>query len=444
MPEINEKVLATLKEIRAKHKHYVAAHEIKGNYYLYENLSKWDPERKKQTIVTFYLGHINQNGSFIAPLRRKNLTKSASNLDEYIKNRSSAKYKEQTAKLESVYENIILKELSSNPRIGIAGIARRIGLPYGTTSYYVKKLEKKYGIRYTIEPGFLNHFSLSKFIAIAKFKDKRPNMEKLQKLFEANPNVQLAFLARGAYDLFIFFLAKDPFEAEQLVYSIRKSDVLADCTAEWFSSYYTQAVGFVPIRDEFMETLGQRVWHRNKEQPRKTKDQIFLREYATLKELNKDGLIPFIEIDRKYSLKEGSALYTYQQLLKNEMIFRVTITMQNPPIKDIAVFIVKQLNIKKFIEYRKEWLLNVLNDNKEPLNKYIFEGDLGSPYGLIHAVPSYKDGDVELMEQELSVSTKGVEIETSIITKFLVGNLSHRKLDMKEPILYKINKQEIE
>ena len=46
----NEKVLATLKEIRAKHKHYVAAHEIKGNYYLYENLSKWDPERRKQTI----------------------------------------------------------------------------------------------------------------------------------------------------------------------------------------------------------------------------------------------------------------------------------------------------------------------------------------------------------------------------------------------------------
>ncbi len=443
MPEINEKVLATLKEIRAKHKHYVAAHEIKGNYYLYENLSKWDPERRKQTIVTFYLGHINQNGSFIAPLRRKNLTKSSSNLDEYIKKRSSAEYKEQKSKMESVYENMVLKELSSNPRMGVAGIARKIGLPYGTTLYYIKKLEKKYGIRYTIEPGFLNHFSLSKFIAIVKFKDKRPNMEKLQKLFEANPNVQLAFLARGAYDLFIFFLAKDPFEAEQLIYEIRKSDVLADCTAEWFASYYTQGIGFIPIRDEFMETLKQRVWHRSKEQPRKAKDQIFLREYATLKELNKDGLIPFIEIDRKYGLKEGSALYTYQQLLKSEMILRVTMTMQNPPIKDTAVFMVKQLNIKKFIEYRKEWLLNALNDGEEPLNKYILFGDIGSPYGAIQVAPSYKDGDMESTEQNLNASTKGVEIETSIITKFLVGNLSYRKLDTKESILYKINKQEI-
>ncbi len=444
MPEINEKVLATLKEIRAKHKHYVAAHEIKGNYYLYENLSKWDPERKKQTIVTFYLGHIDKNGNFVPPLRRKSLTKGSSNLDEYIKKRSSAEYKEQKSKMESVYENMVLKELSSNPRIGVAGIARKIGLPYGTTLYYIKKLEKKYAIRYTIEPGFLSYFGLSKFIAIAKFKDQRPDQEKLQKLFESNPNVQLAFMARGSYDLFIFFLAKDPFEAEQLIYEIRKSDILAKCTAEWFSSYYTQGIGFVPIRDEFMETLKQRVWHRNKEQPRKSKDQIFLREYATLKELNKDGLIPFIEIDRKYGLKEGSALYTYQQLLKSEMILRVTMTMQNPPIKDTEVFMVKQFNMEKFIKHRKEWLLNVLNDNEKPLNKYIFEGDLGSPYGLIHIAPSYKDGDIELTEQNLNASTKGVEIETSIITKFLVGNLSYRKLDIKKSILYKINKQETE
>ena len=120
--------------------------------------------------------------------------------------------------------------------------------------------------------------------------------------------------------------------------------------------------------------------------------------------------------------------------------------MQNPPIKDTAVtavFIIKQLNIKRFVEYRKEWLLNVLNDDEKLLNKYIFEGDLGSPYGLIHIAPSYKDGDMESTEQNLNSSTKGVEIETSIITKFLVGNLSYRKLDIKEPILYKINKQEI-
>ena len=81
--------------------------------------------------MTFYLGHIDQNGNFIAPLRRKNLTKSASNLDEYMKKRSSTEYKEQKSKMESVYENIVLKELSSNPRVGVAGIARKIGLPYG-------------------------------------------------------------------------------------------------------------------------------------------------------------------------------------------------------------------------------------------------------------------------------------------------------------------------
>jgi DNA-binding Lrp family transcriptional regulator len=444
MPGMNQKALATLNEIRAKHKHYVAAHEIKGNYYLYENLSKWDPERRKPTIITFYLGHIDKEGNFIAPMRRKNLTKSANNLDEYIKKRSSAEYKEQTSKLESVYENIILKELSSNPRIGVAGIARKMGLQYGQTSYYIKKLEKKYGIRYTIEPGFLSHFGLSKFIAIAKFKDKRPNVEKLQKAMEANPNVQLAFLARGAYDLFIFFLAKDPFEAEQLIYEIRKGDVLADCTAEWFASYYTQGIGFIPIRDEFMATLEQRVWHRSRDQPRKQKDQILLREYATLRELNRDGLIPFIEIDRKYSLNEGSALYTYQQLLKSEMIFRVTMTMQTPPIKDTVVFIVKQLNVKKFLEHRKGWLFDALRSEDELLNRYVFFGDIGSPYGAIQVAPSYKDGDIEKLENSIYISTKGIEIETSIISKFLVGNFSYRKLETNESATYKIYQNELE
>ena len=124
--------------------------------------------------------------------------------------------------------------------------------------------------------------------------------------------------------------------------------------------------------------------------------------------------------------------------------FRVTITMETPPIKETAVFIVKQLNIKKFIEHRKGWLLDALKSEDELLNKYVFFGDIGSPYGAIQVAPSYKDGNIESIEQNLYASTKGVEIETSIITKFLVGNLSHRKLDMKEPILYKINKQEIE
>jgi DNA-binding Lrp family transcriptional regulator len=261
---------------------------------------------------------------------------------------------------------------------------------------------------------------------------------------KANPNVQLAFMARGSYDLFIFFLAKDPLEAEQLIYEIRKSSVLATCTAEWFSSYYTQGIGFIPVRDEFFQTLEKRVWHRSKEHPRKEKDQIFMREYATLRELNNDGLITFTEIDRRYGLKEGSALYTYQQLLKNEMIFRTTITMQNPPIKDTVVFIAKQLDVKRFIEHRKEWLANVLSDGEGPLNKYIFEGDIGSPYGLIHIAPTYKDCNIESIEQNLYASVKGIKIETSIITKFLVGTFSYRKFDMKKSILYKINKQEIE
>ncbi|MCL5434636.1 MAG: hypothetical protein M1559_02920 [Candidatus Marsarchaeota archaeon] len=444
MQEIPEQVRAALEELKSRHRHHLQLRRCEGGYYVSEATSKWDPEKGRNRAISIYVGKITDNGEFIEPVRKRSSTMGVENLDQYMKlskERSNAAEKQQ---FESEYEPLILKELSTNPRDGIAAISKRIGLTYSTTQYWIKKLEQKYGIKYTIEPGFLSHFSLSKFIAIAKFKDIRPNQENLQKLLKANPNVQLAFMARGSYDLFIFFLAKDPLEAEQLIYEIRKSDVLAKCTAEWFSSYYTQAIGFIPIRDEFFQMLEKRVWHRSKEHPRKEKDQIFMREYATLRELNNDGLITFTEIDRRYGLKEGSALYTYQQLLKNEMIFRTTITMQNPPIKDTVVFIAKQLDVKRFIEHRKEWLANVLSDGEGPLNKYIFEGDIGSPYGLIHIAPTYKDCNIESIEQNLYASVKGIKIETSIITKFLVGTFSYRKFDMKKSILYKINKQEIE
>ena len=442
MQEIPEPVRAALEELKSRHRHHLQLRRCEGGYYVSEATSKWDPEKGRNRAISIYVGKITDNGEFIEPVRKRSSTMGVENLDQYMKlskERSNAAEKQQ---FESEYEPLILKELSTNPRDGIAAISKRIGLPYSTTQYWIKKLEQKYGIRYTIEPGFLSHFSLSKFIAIAKFKDIRPNQENLQKLLKANPNVQLAFMARGSYDLFIFFLAKDPLEAEQLIYEIRKSSVLATCTAEWFSSYYTQGIGFIPIRDEFIQTLEKRVWHRSKEHPRKEKNQIFMREYATLRELNKDCLVPFIEIDRKYRLKEGSALYTYHQLLKNEMVLRTTITMQNPPIKGTAVFIIKQLNVAKFIKHKREWLLNALNDGKAYLNKYILLGDIGSPYGIIQVAPSYKDGDIEAIEQNLYASTKGAEIETSIITKFLVGNFSYRKLDMRESDLYKIYKNE--
>ncbi|EQD28804.1 transcriptional regulator, AsnC family, partial [mine drainage metagenome] len=162
-----------------------------------------------------------------------------------------------------------------------AAISKRIGLPYSTTLYWIRKLGKKYGIRYTIEPLFLNRFGLFRFVAIAKFKNKRPKVETLRKLLESKPQIQAAFMAKGAYDFFMFFLAPDPAIAEDLVYEIRSDKALASYPSHWYSSYYTQGLGYIPLRDELFTLLKGRVWARTKETPHKHSNQLFLREYAT-------------------------------------------------------------------------------------------------------------------------------------------------------------------
>jgi DNA-binding Lrp family transcriptional regulator len=387
--------------------------------------------------MSLYLGKIERSGRFVEPVRKKNSTRDIKNLDEYIQKRKRIELGEEKEAFESEYEPLILKELSTNPRDGIAAISKRLGLPYQTTLYWIRKLEKKYGIHYTLEPIFLNKFGFFRFFALAKFKDRRPNITELRKLLESKPQVQAAFLTKGSYDLFIFFLAEDPISAEDFIYEIRSDAALADYPAYWHSSYYTQGIGYIPLRDSFFDQLEKRVWRRSKDQPRKQRDQIFLREYATLKELNSNGMIEFSKIDEKYGLKNGSARYTYRRLLDDKLILRITIAMDSPPIKDTAVFVAEQINLGKFNKNKENFLREELADEGKPLNRYIFAGDIGSPYGIILIAPMYDSLDFDIAEQRLWDTVKGARIKASILTTMLVGRLCYRNIYTEKTWLYK-------
>ena len=119
------------------------------------------------------------------------------------------------------------------------------------------------------------------------------------------------------------------------------------------------------------------------------------------------------------------------------MIERITITMDNPPIKDTAVLIAKQVDISKYNSKNKEWLLDSILDQNTPLNKYIFNGDIGSPYGVIRIAPLYKNGDLEELEKRIYAITEGIEVGSSIITNILVGKLGYRKVDTQKTRVYR-------
>ncbi|MCL4372095.1 hypothetical protein M1373_02115, partial [Candidatus Marsarchaeota archaeon] len=409
-----------------------------GSTYIFETSSKWDPSRRQNRKISLFIGKIEPNGQFSEPVRKRAYLKGIKTLDEYISMLKKAEAQKNAEYIESAYEIPILKEISTDPRQGVSSIANKVGLSYAKTEYWIKKIEQKYGIHYTIEHVFLNKFGFFRFFAVAKFTGKRPDVDALKKIIEDENHIQLAFLTRGAYDFFMFFLASDPGAAENMVYALRSSKALAECPGIWYSSYFTQGIGYVPLREEFFDLMKEKVWHRSKEQPRKKPEQIFLREYATLKELNSNGMMSFSDIDKKYGLKPGSAQYTYHQLIENEMIERITLTMDNPPIKDTAVLIAKQIEIGKFNVKHTDWFKNnIFEPETIPLNKYIFEGDIGSPYGVMRIAPLYKNGDLEELEKQSYKITEGIEIESSIITDILVGKLGYRKIDTQKTRVYR-------
>ena len=83
-----------------------------------------------------------------------------------------------------------------------------------------------------------------------------------------------------------------------------------------------------------------------------------------------------------------------------------------------------------------KYISDSVDDTNTDLNKYIFSGDIGSPYGVMRIAPLYKNGDLEELEKRIYAITDGIEVESSIITNILVGKLGYRKVDITKTWIY--------
>jgi DNA-binding Lrp family transcriptional regulator len=414
MQEIPEAVSTALDAIREGKKHYVEIKVIKGRFCVFESTSRWDKAKGRPRKVTNYLGTITETGIFTPGKKR------------VPKQEDNEPHKQQ-AELTEI-EKTVLVNLSMNARMSMPVLAKRIGKTKRATEGIVKRLEKRFGIRYIAEID-VEKLGYSKYLLFIKFGASSPSNDEIYESLASEPNIQLAMIAIGKYNMIVYFLAEDNSEASSLVYTLESSSKLGKYVSRWYVTPFAESYNFVPLRDEFFNRLKKNVWHRSRDTPRPGPRDITRNEYAVMRELNANGVENFTDIDKKNGFGKGTAQFTYYRLKSKGLIKRITLTMQSVPLKYYSAILMFRTNGIAFSNKRDNLLKDIIEQPPTPLNKYSLVGDISTPTGGIFITPIFNDGDLQAMLENFKKVLSGVYTTELVITKFVVGLLANRRLD---------------
>jgi Lrp/AsnC family transcriptional regulator for asnA, asnC and gidA len=440
--ELPAKVLEALNELRKRHSHYVDIKIINGRCYVYESTSSWDKERKKVKKTARYLGKITLDGIFVPSVPRQRGLEAA--LVEGRPDGSGEQRRIYRKSVERVgkYEQEILMMLSMDGRATVSEIAKKIGLKNTATEWHRRNIEEKYGIRYIaeIDIGKLGYLT---YIILIKFENKRPGINEARRELEKEVSVQLAMMTYGKFDIIMYMVMSRYDDIKSHLFKMR-GRIFQDFDLKLYVVPFYLDYSFVPLREEFIDTLEERVWSRSADRPRPREGDLLRREYAVLRALGKDGRREFTSIDSEYGLTAGSARHTYHSMMGDGTIKRITISMSKVHINYISAISIEKINHVKFAEDRQYLMRSIAEDmDGSVMNKYALVGDIKMPEGVFILMPVANNEDMIAVDEQLK-EIGGTEIDTQIITNVIVGSLCYRKFDNSESSQYKILKTEYE
>ena len=432
--QLPDKVRHVFEEMKNNGKRKLSLVFIKGNYYVNEYTTHFSGKYGRTITVSRYIGKIDPDGTFTEAKHRKQETM-VKNVKEFISNKESISIQDKLMHPDNT-DTAMLEILSADGRITITKLAKRLSMSVAACKYRLKRLEQRYSIRYTVEFG-PRPFGFFRYIALVKFSHEKPDIEEFKKVLEKEPLVQMVLPLSGSYHFLLYFLAENTQLLEDTIYRIRSAPTISRFKAYWNVTYISRAYGYVPMRQEFVDSLSEKVWHKSRESPRRNKDQLLEREYIVLKELNANGRINFSDLDAKYGLGAGASDYTYNRLVKNGIIERITINMMSIPMKYPMLFIAKQPDIEGFNAYRNEFRIKLITLPNTPTNKYAIMGDIGSPYGFLFIMPVYTSAS-EAEKELMDLSKQKIrDIEGLIITDIALGSIGFRRAPIEITNQYK-------
>jgi Lrp/AsnC family leucine-responsive transcriptional regulator len=435
MQSIPDRIKKEYEKLRKQYPFYVALKPINGKYYLYKQISR-RLENRKTKVISQYLGRINEDGVFI---------KKASSNDTELENaaalilahggkvvlpeKTEAEHYVATKEFAiDEKDEKLLTILSMNARIPYSALGKEVGLSPTAVEHRIEKLEEQYGIHYLAEVN-TDKLGYLTFIAFAKFIDKKPTNDELKAAAKSESAILLMANTKGEYDLILYILAETSGKIADLIWRLRSESPLKKYNSRWHFSAISQSYGFVPLTTEFFDdVLKTKIWKRTKEKTRPDAEELLQREFSVMHALNSHGKEDFSRIEKRYSLGKGSARYTYENLLKKKMIDRITLNMRHLPINYVGVILLEYTIGEEFAQSRAELLKEIMELNPVS-NKYVLEGAIGIPNGILIFMPVVDNNEFDKAVEFFRTKIRGINVQTSVITSIVSGSFCYRRFD---------------
>ena len=310
----------------------------------------------------------------------------------------------------------IVEMLSDDSRTSIAEMSKVLGISRGTVSLWLKRAERAFGIRYTLD---INEGKLgleNPHIILVKFA-KRPEYGKIKEILDGSKPIQFAAKTKGDYDLLIYANTRSKIGYMNWDRRLRR-ELLVEYGGEWDTSDISfKSLGYLPLRGSAI-TSGI--------VPDKYKKMLAL--------LNDNSRIPLNELSKELGLSYTATVYAFKRLMESGYVNRFTISLA--PLEDVSLMSMAA----RFIPTSDyEGIDNLVRrfytaDDKDPLiSRYVIAMPLVGSYDFFtigvfdNPEIAYKS-NILAYKREFKRYNK-IDIRYAGITEVLVGRLPLRSID---------------
>jgi DNA-binding Lrp family transcriptional regulator len=303
----------------------------------------------------------------------------------------------------------ISHELYINSRIPVSELVKKLGTSHQTVSKYIKELETRYSLRYTLDVN-LSKLGFWEPRIITLKLDGMPDKKKLADHIKNYTFVQNAYLGKGDFDIIIHAVAPMTesyvgWEYTMRIELNRYKPKIEIATLNNFTE------GFLPLKKETILMS----------------DKITNNEKVLLSLLMDNSRMKLKDLIKKSGLSQMKVIYCIRKLEDNGVIKRFTTSIQKP---DKNFFIFSGISIIPNETHHSIFLKKLVseivpNENKNNISTdYSVICDTSGHFDSV-TFTCFRDGDTmykrgpELIERLWK--DEHPRIETSILTEVLVG-----------------------